>query len=216
MIRAILFDLDETLYPRDSGIMERIRDLILLYVRTRLDLSEEEADVLRRQYFLEYGTTLRGMQVNHQIDPEEYLHFVHDMPLHEFVQPDPELDAVLDSIPQRKIIFTNASKEHAEGVMAVLGISHHFERIVDVRDMDWESKPEPNAYVRICELLDVSPQECMLVEDNVRNLEPAKAMGMTTVLVDGDGPHPAVDYVIPRVHNIAAVLQAQKRKDLSP
>ena len=116
MIHTILFDLDDTLYPRSAGIMGEIRSLILDFIRTRLDLPAEEADALRELYLQTYGTTMRGLQVNHQIDPEEYLLHVHDITLHEYLQPNPELDAVLDAAPQDMVIFTNASREHAERV----------------------------------------------------------------------------------------------------
>lgn len=208
MIRTILFDLDDTLYPRQAGIMGQIRDLILRYIQTRFNLSTEEADSLRRRYFQTYGTTMRGLQVNHHIDPDEYLHYVHDIPLDQYLQPNPKLDGVLAGLPQQKIIFTNASREHAERVLDTLGIRHHFVQIVDVRDMDYESKPHAIAYRRICDLLDVQPRDCMLVEDNVRNLQPAKNLGMTTVLV-GDvsqGLDHSVDYTIPCIEDIGQVI----------
>lgn len=208
MIRTILFDLDDTLYPRQAGIMEQIRALMLCYLQTRFNLSPEEADALRRHYFLTYGTTMRGLQINHHVDPNEFLDFVHDIPLHEFLQPNAELGQVLDAIHLQKVIFTNASREHAERVLDLLGVRHQFSEIIDVRDMDFESKPQPVAYRRICEILNVRPEECLLVEDNVRNLRPAKALGMTTVLIqDGSGDaDESVDYVIHRVEDIAQVL----------
>jgi len=208
MIRTILFDLDDTLYPRSAGIMREIRRLILEFVETRLELPAEEADALRERYLKDYGTTMRGLQINHQIDPEEYLHYVHQIPLNRFLQPNAELDAVLDDISQEMVIFTNASREHAERVLEVLGIGQRFSRIVDVRDMAYESKPQPAAYVRVCELLGVEPEACLLVEDNVRNLCPAKEIGMSTVLV-GDGrqsQHPCVDYAIDHIEQIGGVL----------
>ena len=213
MIRTILFDLDDTLYPRSAGIMGEIRRLILDFVQTRLDLPAEEADALRERYLRAYGTTMRGLQVNHQIDPHEYLHHVHQIRLSEYLQPNPELDAVLEAIPQEMVIFTNASREHAERVLEVLGIRRHFSRIVDVRDMEYESKPQPAAYARICELLGVTPEACMLVEDNVRTLCPAKEIGMSTVLV-GDGSqaqHRCVDHAIDRIEQIGSVLAKERQ-----
>lgn len=209
MIQTILFDLDETLYPRRTGIMEQIRRLILDYIRTRLDLSFQEANMLRQRYLEVYGTTMRGLQINHQIDVDDYLRFVHDFPLHKYLEPNPQLDAVLASIPQEKIVFTNASREHAERVLEQLGIRQHFTRIVDVRDMNYESKPQPSAYRRICEMLAVKPEQCILVEDNVHNLRPAKALGMTTILVqDGNtSPDDDVDYVIACPEEIGNLLQ---------
>jgi putative hydrolase of the HAD superfamily len=203
MIKTILFDLDDTLYPRQTGIMNEIRRLILRYIETRLGLSPAEADSLRYEYLQAYGTTMRGLQMNHHIDPDDYLAFVHDIPLHEYLQPNPTLDGILASLPQDKVIFTNASREHAERVLARLGVGRHFSRILDIRDMDFESKPHPVAYQRVCSILDLRPEECALAEDNTRNLHPAKAMGMTTVLVgDHGGPEDGVDYAVQRIEDI--------------
>jgi putative hydrolase of the HAD superfamily len=208
MIRVILFDLDDTLYPRQVGIMEQIRILMLRYLQTRFHLTPEQADELRRNYFQTYGTTMRGLQINHHIDPDEFLQFVHDIPLDQYLRPNPDLDRILATLPQDKVIFTNASREHAEAILTILGIRRHFSRIVDVRDLHYESKPHPTAYHRICELLGVQPVECLLVEDNMRNIHPAMALGMTTVLV-GDGSDVAgggADYVIECIEDIEKVI----------
>jgi putative hydrolase of the HAD superfamily len=209
MIRTILFDLDDTLYPRESGVMGEIRRLILDFVRTRLCLSVEEADALRGAYLHDYGTTMRGLQVNHQIDAEDYLRYVHDIHLENHIRPNQDLDLVLAAMPQEKVVFTNASREHAQRVLGLLGITHRFSRIVDVRDLSFESKPQVAAYLRACEILGAAPEECMLVEDNVQNLIPAKRLGMTTVLV-GDGasqPDSRVDYAIREIEEIGAVME---------
>ncbi len=212
MISHILFDLDDTLYPRHAGVMDQIRDRMLVYLRSRLNLSPDEADALRRHYFQTYGTTMRGLQINYQIDTEEYLDYVHDIPLHNYLTVNTRLDAVLASIPLIKVVFTNSSREHATRVIDLLGIRHHFDRIIDVRDVGYESKPQPSAYQRACDLLGALPEECVMVDDNTRNLRPAKALGMTTVLVlDGTAPSPegadkSADHIISCVEEIGKVM----------
>jgi putative hydrolase of the HAD superfamily len=210
-IETILFDLDETLYPRRAGIMDQIRTLILAYMQRRLEMSPEEADAVRSRYLHAYGTTMRGLQAHHGIDAEDYLDFVHRLPLEDYIGANPALDEALAAIPQTKVVFTNATREHAERVLDVLGVRHHFEHIVDIRDMSFESKPEPSAYRRICALLEQDPEACMLVEDNVRNLVPAKELGMVTVLVSENDIRPegaprGVDYVIPRIEAIGELV----------
>ncbi len=221
MIRAILFDLDDTLYPPGSGVMDQIRDLMLAYLRTRLDLSPEEANELRRLYFQTYGTTMRGLQIHHDIDPDEYLAIVHDVRLENHLRHNEELGAVLAGIRQQKVVFTNASREHAEAVLAILGVRSHFDRVVDVRDMNYESKPVVSAYARICDMLALQPGECVLVEDNVRNLKPAKELGMVTVLVaelaGGTNPAPdIVDHVLPRIEDIGRLMQTIEEPKCQP
>jgi len=205
MIRYLIFDLDETLYPRGSGVMEEIRRLILRYMIERLGMDAEEARALRRRYLIEYGTTMAGLLRHQHIDPDDYLDYVHDFPARRYLRTNDELDAVLEAIPLQKAIWTNGTRAHAVRVLSALGVRRHFSRIVDVRDMGYISKPAPESYRRLLGMLGAEGPECILVEDSVRNLRPAKAMGMITVLVDGEGDED-VDFVIGRVEEIGRVV----------
>jgi putative hydrolase of the HAD superfamily len=212
-LRYILFDLDETLYPRQSGLMAGIGRLMSRYMEERLGMSPTEVPALREHYYHTYGTTMRGLQIHHGIDPEDYLAYVHDIPLEDYIDPNDELDRVLAEIETEKVIFTNASEEHARRVLAILGIEGHFNRIIDVRALGYISKPDPEAFQRALEILGVQGDECLIVDDNVRNLSPAKKLGMITVLVaDGkaasrQNPCKDVDFVIGEVAEIGEVMQ---------
>ena len=201
---VVVFDLDETLYPRDSGIMQAIGKRITLYIEQIFNLPTNRAMTLRSEYFQRHGTTLRGLQVNHDVDADVYMEFVHDVPVEESVGYDLRLDQALEQIDAEKVVFTNASREHAERVLNARGIRHHFSRIIDVRDMEWVSKPAPSAYSRLLELLGTPGERTMLVEDNVRNLRPAAELGIVTVLVDGNGEGVA-DFVIDEIWQIGEV-----------
>jgi len=211
-IKAVLFDLDDTLYPASAGVMPEVGRLIMRYMVERVGISPDEAPRLRREYYLQYGTSMRGLIVNYGIDPDDYLAFVHDLQLERYIQPNPALDAMLSAVPLRKAVFTNASREHAERVLAILGVGHHFEWIIDVRDFGFHSKPHPNAYRRILEILDACPAECIVVEDAARNLAPAKALGMTAILVDGNAlpttcPTDEVDLCIADILQLADAIR---------
>jgi len=206
-MRYYVFDLDDTLYPRGSGVMEEVRRLILGYMTERLQMLPEEANTLRQRYLIQYGTTMAGLLRHWHIDPDDYLAYVHPVPIDRFLEPNPELDQVLEGIADPKAIWTNASRRHAERVLDVLGIGRHFWPIVDVCDMSYVSKPAPELYPRLVSLLGVEAHDCILVEDSVRNLRPAKSLGMTTVLVDGE-PDDTVDFVIGRVEQIGALARS--------
>ncbi len=195
MIRYILFDLDDTLYPADSGIMEMVRERIGQFMIERVGLPAQEVPRIRQEYLCRYGTTLRGLQTHHQVDPEDYLAYVHDVPLEQFIRPNPELDRMLERIPVEKVVFTNASEEHAREVLRVLGIERHFTRIFDIRRLNWLCKPDPGAYLQVLAGLEARPEECLLVDDSIPNAASAKALGMPTILV-GSGPCDAADRVI--------------------
>lgn len=205
-IRFLLFDLDETLYPRDAGVMQQIGRQIRQYIVREYGATPEEADALARRYHQEHGTSMRGLLINNGLDVERYLAYVHDFPL-DGLQPNSELDALLASLPAEKVIFTNADRPHAERVLERLGIRRHFSRIVDVVAVGYIPKPNLEAYTNCLRLLAAHPAECVLIEDTGRNLAPAKELGMTTVLVDGNPDDPA-DYKIPTIVELGPVVEA--------
>ena len=212
-LKYLFFDLDETLYPSRSGLMAGMGKLMSRFMEERLDMPPSEVPTLREHYYHVYGTTMRGLQIHHGIDPEDYLAYVHDIPLEDYIGPNDELDRALAEIETKKVIFTNASAEHARRVLAILGIERHFSRIIDVRALSYISKPFPEAYQRALEILGAEGHECLLVDDRIRNLAPAKELGMTTVLVSEDATGPQqnpslnADFIIGEAAEIGKVMR---------
>ena len=203
-----LFDLDETLYPADTGLMEAIRGRMDEYMVQRLHLDESTARELRMRYRQQYGTTMRGLLVEYHIDAEPYLAYVHDVPLDRFLQPNPALDRILADLPWRKVIFTSAPREHAQAVLRVLGIAPNFERILDVRDAGLLGKAYRSTFESVIQELGVSAQQCIMLDDFVQNLIPANALGMKTVLVGSSDKPDGVDFAIARIEDVARVAAA--------
>ena len=185
----ILFDLDETLYPSSNGLMNLIRDRIVEYMVVRLGWSRDEAEERRQRYVREYGVTLDGLHKLHGVDVGDYMEYVHAVPHSEYIEPNPALDRMLGRLRPSKAIFTNASQSHARRVLSALGVStSHFQCIFDFEAAGFYPKPDPEAYRRILARLGARGDQCVLVEDNLRNLETAKSVfGMTTVLVQKTG-----------------------------
>ena len=202
----LILDLDETLYPRSAGLMREIGRRMLLYLTSRMGFTPDQAADARQRFFARYGTTLRGLQIEYQVDADDYLHFVHDIPLQDYLAPDPALDAMLGRIPLPKAIFTNADTAHARRVMQRLGVAHHFPVVVDVHAVEFHCKPEPEAYRRLLAILGATGPDCILVEDMARNLRPAREFGMTTVMVDGDQPD-GVDYALRNLFELEELIR---------
>lgn len=205
--RVAFLDLDDTLYPPASGVWDAIGERIQAFMMDRLALTEAEAGAMRRQYFQEFGTTLNGLWRRHGIDPTDYLTFVHDVPLEEMLRPDPVLAAMLRAMPMKRVVFTNASLQHAERVLNCLGIRQEIDAVIDLLALDMVNKPEPGAYRRALSIAgEEDPGRCLLVDDMPRNLLPARSMGMTTVLV-GPGPaNGAADVHIERITDLVGAL----------
>lgn len=207
-ISVVLFDLDETLYPRTAGLMQAIGRRIQTYMEQRLGMAPDLVSRLRKEYVTLYGTSLRGLQLHYDVDSEDYLAFVHDIPLGDYLAPNPALRAMLARITIPKVVFTNATREHALNVTQALGVHDLFERIVDVRAFNYIGKPYQAAYENVVRLLQVSPTECLLIEDNVRNLRPAKQLGMLTAMVGDHHPDAdAVDFLVPDILAVGEIVE---------
>ncbi len=139
---AWIFDLDNTLYPRATNIFRQVDQRIRTYVRELLNVDEAEAERIQKSFYKEHGTTLRGLMLKHDVDPDSFLEFVHDID-HSAVQPDPALGDAIQRLPGKKYIFTNGSRQHAEKIAERLGFPHHFEEIFDIVAANLVPKPEP-------------------------------------------------------------------------
>ncbi|OGO34590.1 MAG: pyrimidine 5'-nucleotidase, partial [Chloroflexi bacterium RBG_16_57_11] len=140
---TLFFDLDDTLYASSSGLWGLIRDRMGQYMVEVLGLPEDQVPALRRSYFETYGTTLRGLQIHHHVDPDDYLSYVHDLPLEQYIRPNPALRALLLSLPQQRWVFTNSDADHARRVMTILDVQDCFDGIIDIRALEYVCKPEP-------------------------------------------------------------------------
>lgn len=211
MFKYLIFDLDETLYPRQAGLMQEIGARINRYLIERLQLPPEQAQALRVRYYQQHGTALRGLVVERpDVDPEDYLYYVHDIQLATYIGPNPALAQMLHALPLTKVIFTNATVEHARNVLNIIGIADQFADIIDVRRVGYVSKPDPRAYQTLLDILGGTGSECILVEDAARNLLPGKGLGMTTILVDGTDCV-EVDYCVPDILSVQGAVEVVMR-----
>lgn len=182
-IRTLLIDLDDTLYPHDCGVWEMIRARMQQYMLEEMGLPPEEVPELRRRLWKQYGTTLRGLQVEYEVDMGDYLDYVHDVPLEDLIPANPELAEILQTLPQRKFIFTNAYAAHAKRVMDHLDVTNQFEGIIDINAMMPHCKPQAEAYKKVLSIAHDVPENCLLVDDSPNNLATAKVLGMATVSI---------------------------------
>jgi putative hydrolase of the HAD superfamily len=177
-----LFDLDNTLYPSDSGLFEQVRARIGDFLVRRCGVSAASVAATQHRYRDQFGSTLAGLMAEKQTEPEPFLSFVHDVD-YGVIDPNPALARALAGLSGRRYIFTNGSTEHAENVLRRLGIAALFNDVFDIVRANYVPKPKPAPYDRIVSDFELVARETIFVEDMARNLAPAKSRGMTTVLV---------------------------------
>jgi putative hydrolase of the HAD superfamily len=211
-LKYVLFDLDDTLYPRHTPIMPAIGEQIKAFLMQNLNLNYEEASNKRAYYNYRYGTVIRGLLQEEAVDIEAYLDYVHNISVKQFLDPNPKLSERLAYISLGKYIFTNSYRKHAENVMEALGIREHFEGIFDIQSVNYVSKPAKHPYITVVNLLDTTPNACIYIDDQSRNLEEPKLMGMKTILVDAQ-PNKWVDVVVDDIIEACYAVQRMIEQD---
>ena len=214
-IETWVFDLDNTLYCATTDLFSAIDRRMGEFISDALRVDSVEARHIQKTYFRDYGTTLRGLMVNHGTDPEAFLEYVHAIDV-DVLKPDAALDSALARLEGVKVVFTNGSADHAVKVMDRLGVTRHFDGVFDMAASGYLSKPDPAAYEALIARHRIRPAETVIFEDLTRNLAPAAELGMTTVWVRNrthwsdtfveDGGKP--DYVHHETEDLTAWLEA--------
>jgi putative hydrolase of the HAD superfamily len=206
---AWVFDLDNTLYPA-SDLYDEIGARMTAYIARAVGVDEVEALHLREKYFHDYGATIVGLVRHHGVDARDFLADVHEAD-HSVLVVDEELRTLIERLPGKRIVFTNGGGGHPERVLATLGLASCFDGIFDIEAAHLAPKPQRESYERLIQAFDIDARRSILIEDTLRNLEPAHALGFTTALVGAVHPAPLPPYVNHHAEDLKALLRATFR-----
>ena len=179
-IKNILFDCDGVLYQDLETVFGQVSKKMTEYISKKLNIDLIKAKELQTNYFHKYNTSLNGLMIHHDILPEEFLKYVHDIDL-SFMKKDLVLREELEKLNIKKFVFTNGSREHVSNITTHLGIDDLFDGIFDIVDSEFHPKPEAKAFDLMTKKFNINPKETLYIEDIAKNLSIAKERGSTTV-----------------------------------
>ena len=183
-----IFDLDNTIYDIKSGLFVKISERITEYIMEVLSFTMEEANFVRSNMYKKYGLTLTGLMREYEIDPDEYLDFIHDV-THPELKYEKQLQKSLNNLSGRKFIYTNASQSHAKKILSAMGLEAEFEKILDIKATQYVPKPDPKSYdimLKSFGILSDQIENSIFIEDTAKNLKPAKLLGLKTVWMENE------------------------------
>ena len=181
-MQDLLIDLDNTVYPEDSNIFAQIDLKMKNFIAKNLNVTLNDAFKIQKKYFIKNGTTLRGLMLYHNIEPEEFLNYVHDIDLTS-IRENKKLSVVLKKYNGKKIIFTNGSDEHAKKVLKKIGLNKTIDHIFDIIKADYIPKPDILTYQKVIKEYSLSTDKTIMIDDLPNNLKTAKELGIKTVLI---------------------------------
>jgi putative hydrolase of the HAD superfamily len=213
-IETWVFDLDNTLYPARCNLFAEAEARMARFIMDELGTDHDEAHAMRRRFFLAHGTTLRGLMLEHGIEPKRFLDYVHEIDLSP-VPPDPELVAAIAALPGRKFVFTNGTADYAGRVLGRIGLAGQFEAIHDIIECAYLPKPDPSGYRLLLQRHGIEPRRAIMVEDMARNLPPAAQLGMTTAWVRSGAEGAAAQCAPEHIHHTIEDLAPWLRQALA-
>ncbi|MEW6295621.1 MAG: pyrimidine 5'-nucleotidase [Candidatus Diapherotrites archaeon] len=204
-MQSIVFDLDETLYPKGIGLLGKINERIVVYIQGKLNCPKEEAEKARVQLYQEYGSTVTGLMKKNLVDPLDYFSFITniDIDVNKLLHENLELKRILDSIECRKYIFTNAIESHAFNVINALGLKGCFDGVYGQEFLEFGGKQNHSSFKKFISATGIEPEKSAMVDDEKKSLVIAKDFGMKTVFVGGKAEE--FDFCINRIEGIKEV-----------
>jgi len=178
-IKNFIFDCDGVLYQDLEAVFGQVSKKMTKYISEKLNLDLKKAKELQTNYFHKYNTSLNGLMIHHNVNPKEFLKYVHEINL-DFMKKDLVLRKELIKLDGKKFIFTNGSHEHVKNVTKHLGIDDLFDGTFDITDCNLIPKPSLEPYKKLVKKFGIIPEETIFIEDIAKNLEPAKKLGMKT------------------------------------
>ncbi|CAL4935440.1 unnamed protein product [Urochloa decumbens] len=204
---CVLLDLDDTLYPGNTGLGPALKRNIDEFLQAKLGVSADRAAAMRVELFRTHGSSLAGLiALGYDVHPDEYHSYVHGRLPYERIDADPQLARVLQSIPQRKVLFTNSDRAHMKRALERLGIDESvFDAVVCFETMNPHLfgeareearaaagggeppavvlKPSVDAIVAGLRVAGTDPRRTLFLDDSERNIAAGKALGLRTALV---------------------------------
>ena len=216
MIEYLLLDLDNTLYPKSSGLEDFIRDRMAEFVVRHLELPPDRAAELRSSGLARHGTTLRWLVEEHDLsEVEEFISFVHPHNVDWFLTPeDREVTRVaLGEIQLPASVLTNAPIEHAERVLGWLGIRDRFENVFDIRFNKFAGKPHQSAYTQALRGIGAGPETTLFVDDMLQYLIPFRDLGGHAVHVTSESIQEPGISSIRSIAELASIINSRGAAD---
>jgi len=209
----LLIDLDNTIYSETEEIFSQIDLKMKSFISTNLNINIEKAYDIQKKYFFKYGTTLRGLMLNHNIKPSYFLKYVHNIDLNP-IKKNSELKSEMKKLKGRKIIFTNGTTEHATNVLKKVGVFEEVDDIFDIKDADYIPKPNLLPYKKVVNKFKIIPHNTIMIDDIKANLVTAKQLGIKTIHVTKQTSESIKNNIDYEFSDIVSIIKKINNKDI--
>ena len=200
--KTLIIDCDGVLYPASvltlSEFVEAMKSTYRQDLKVDGKTQERVSQETIAQNKLGMFNYINAMCVETGYNFDDFCHKMQEKVDYNKITPDKNLLNLLlrEARENHVVILTNNHMAHLDKVL-----QHRFGKTVDemntlgIECFDIKStmidgvfypKQDPKALTIFAERLNVSPKDCILIDDTKRNLDAAKKIGMQTFLIDED------------------------------
>jgi putative hydrolase of the HAD superfamily len=229
MLKAIIFDLDNTLVNFWQFKQESAREASLAMVAAGLPMSAQNAYNLIFKIYKEQGVEYQFVFTDllkpfnfprHKFEKIRDAAIVAYLRTKERVlKPYPKIPQILAELKKSYLlaVLTDAPREQAHKRLAFTGLQEFFDAIGTFHDTN-VYKPGIEPFLSICKKLGVKPSECLMVGDNpARDMKGAHAVGMLTCLAKYDpyfeSEGPSADFTIETPSQLLQIVSEIREKE---
>lgn len=184
--KVLVFDLDATLYYAGNAIEQLCDKKVCDYISDKLQITDKQAQDILSDIRKKYHFETDAIKEDWPFSKKEFVEYVCDVDVG-ILSSDKELDDIICQIPNKKYILTDSTSKHVKDTLKQISLNEsHFSGICDAHDMQYTFKHNTEGYNIFFDKYSLSPTDCVIFEDNMNNIEVAKSLGMTTVLISPD------------------------------
>ena len=189
MIKAVIFDLDGVIVSTDDchfRAWKRMADEEGIYfdreINNRLRGVSRMAslDIVLERSKREYSESEKQELAERK--NEYYKELICELTT------DDILPGVMDKLENLKEngikIAIGSSSKNTPIILKQIGLDGYFDAVSDGNNIT-HSKPDPEVFLKAAEMLNIPPEDCMIVEDADAGIEAGKRAGMKTLAVQG-------------------------------
>lgn len=184
-MEAVVFDMDGIIFDSELLVLETWKEVSEKHGFPDIEKVCKEClgtnDAVTRQIFLEHY----GREFPYDEYAKEMSALFHKRAAGGKLPKKPGVEELLAALKERGLKVALASSTRRETVLRELeegGLLHYFDKVV-CGDMVSRSKPEPDIFLKACELLDVSPEKAYVIEDSYNGIRAAHSAGMKPIMV---------------------------------
>lgn len=198
MIKAVIFDLDGVIVSTDKLHFKGWKAIAghegIPFTKADNDRLRGVSRMESLDILLEKAGRVYGHEEKQQLAAEK--NNIYTTLLDELTPSDilPGVTAALQWVKARHILTAiGSSSRNTPKILERIGLTGAFDAVADGNQIT-NSKPDPEVFLLAARLLDVSPGQCLVVEDAHAGVEAAKAAGMKVLAVGAAGDSSIADY----------------------